>query len=85
MDYYKMLFIAIFKLRLQPSEFENLYFYEVSLLMNNYEEYLNEQKKQNEEQEKEYSKNMPNMNNFNPNNFKPNIPSSTSGFGRGIY
>ena len=83
MDYYKMLFIALFKLRMQPSEFENLYFYEVSMLMNNYQEYLEEKKRQDEEQEKQYSQNMPNMSSFNPSNFKPSIPSN-SGFSRGF-
>lgn len=60
-----MLFICVYNLKIQPSEFENLYFYEIGLLLNEYKEYLEEKKRKDEEQEKEYKNNIPNMNSFN--------------------
>lgn len=76
-----MMFICVYHLKIQPSEFENLYFYEIDLLLNEYKEYLEERKKQNDESEKEYLSKIPNYN-LDMNNIKSQFSNNslTRGF-----
>lgn len=60
------------EMRIQPSEFFNLFFYEILMLMDIHVERMKKQNKSSEEQQVKAEKDMSRMQqNFNMNNFRP--------------
>jgi hypothetical protein len=72
-NWFKIEFIATYRLRISPLELDEMEFYRIEYMLQNYEETLDEEekryKKQEIEQKKQYQQSNPQMKDFKPQNF----------------